>query len=125
MRKVMLAAAAALVVTSMSAGGVGAASAPRAATAPQAHPAVAAAGSNADWIEFHHDASRAGYDANEPTFSTLSPSWSASTLIGEIYASPLVYGSTVYAATEDNYIYALDVASGSVLWSVRRPPECS
>lgn len=79
---------------------------------------TAAAAGSADWIAYHHDMSRAGLDASEPSFSTLIPAWTKTTLVGEIYASPLVYGSTVYVATEDNNIYALDVTSGAVLWSV-------
>ncbi len=33
-----------------------------------------------------------------------------------MYAQPLVYGSRVYVATENNTIYALDVVTGSVIW---------
>src|SRR5205814_2069123 len=71
----------------------------------------------ANWIEYHHDRSRRGVDPSQPNFSTLSPSWTNSTLTGQIYASPLVYNGSVYIATEDNVIYALDPATGTVQWS--------
>jgi PQQ enzyme repeat len=91
------------------------------ATRPSAtKSAVPAATANANWLTYHNDNSRAGYDPNEPSFSQLRPAWTQSSLIGDIYASPLVYGGTVYVATEDNYIYALDANNkGTVLWSVQ------
>ncbi len=83
------------------------------------HGAAAAAVTTANWLTYHHDNSRAGYDAGEPTFTTLNTAWTQSSLIGQIYASPLVYGGTVYVATEDNYIYALDANNGgALLWSI-------
>ena len=86
-----------------------------------------AAVTTANWTTYHHDNSRAGYDAGEPTFTVLNPAWTQSTLTGQIYASPLVYGGTVYVGTEDNYIYALDANnSGTVLWSIQlSAPELS
>lgn len=39
------------------------------------------------------------------------------TLNGQIYASPVVYGSTVIAATENNYVYGIDTASGAIKWT--------
>ena len=95
-----------------------AAAEPTHAKAGPASTKTAAAAGSADWIAYHHDMSRAGVDSSEPSFSTLIPAWTKSTLVGEIYASPLVYGSTVYVATEDNNLYALDVSSGAVLWSI-------
>src|SRR5438309_1260087 len=78
---------------------------------------AAAAPATADWTTYHHDNSRAGYDSAEPTFTHLFPAWTQATLTGQIYASPLVYGGTVYIATEDNNIYALDAGTGAVQWS--------
>jgi polyvinyl alcohol dehydrogenase (cytochrome) len=84
-------------------------------------PGVApAAVTTANWLTYHHDNSRAGVDTGEPTFSALNRAWTQSSLVGQIYASPLVYGGTVYVATEDNYIYALDANNnGAVLWSLQ------
>jgi outer membrane protein assembly factor BamB len=35
-----------------------------------------------------------------------------------VYAQPLVYGSNVYVATENDSVYALDGATGALVWSV-------
>jgi len=77
---------------------------------------VPAAGS-AGWTTYHYNNARSAYDPNEPAFSALGSGWTNSSLIGDIYAEPLVYGAIVYVATEDNYLYALDYSTGNVLWS--------
>jgi Divergent InlB B-repeat domain/PQQ-like domain len=35
---------------------------------------------------------------------------------GQVYAQPLVFGDVVFVATEDNWIYGIDRRSGAVLW---------
>src|SRR3984893_18046416 len=122
----VLTAAAAILLASTSVASAKA----QAATVAQASQPVQSAKpkipSNASWTTYHHDNSRAGYDAGEPTFSNLAPAWQKTTLVGDIYASPLVYGSIVYVATEDNYIYALDAATGVEQWHVQlSTPESS
>jgi outer membrane protein assembly factor BamB len=37
-------------------------------------------------------------------------------LDGQVYAEPLVCGSTVFVATEDNSVYAINASSGGILW---------
>ena len=71
---------------------------------------------SANWTTFHHDRARSGYDSNEGLFSSLGAGWTNTALVGDIYAVPLVYGSTVYIVTEDNYLYALKDSTGAVLW---------
>ena len=88
------------------------------AITPLVAQASAPAGS-ANWTTYHHDNARSAYDANEGTFSTLGTGWTNTSLTGDIYAEPLVYQSTVYIATEDNYLYALQDTTGTVLWSVQ------
>jgi outer membrane protein assembly factor BamB len=49
----------------------------------------------------------------------VSPSqvWQTSpALDGKIYGEPLVYGSTVYVATENDTVYALNASSGTIEW---------
>ena len=36
---------------------------------------------------------------------------------GQVYAQPLVFGHTLLAATEDNWIYGIDPQSGAIRWS--------
>lgn len=91
---------------------------PAAASKPTAAPhATAAAVGGANWTTYHYDNARSGYDPSEPNFSALGTGWTQSNLIGDIYAEPLVYGTTVYVVTEDNWLYALRDTTGAVLWS--------
>ena len=69
-----------------------------------------------------HDVLRTGWDNNE---SALTPSSVASSTFGrlfstavdgQVYAQPLVVGGTVVAATENNFAYGLDSATGAAKW---------
>ena len=46
---------------------------------------------------------------------TVKPSWTAS-VDGAVYAQPLVVGSEVIVATENDSVYALNASTGAVLW---------
>lgn len=85
-----------------------------------------AAGDN---VTNSHDTLRTAWDSDE---AALAPSSITSTTFGQlfatkvqgqVYAQPLVVGSTVVIATEDNYVYGLDAASGAIKWqrSVGKP----
>jgi outer membrane protein assembly factor BamB len=84
-------------------------SAPRTPT-----PSAAGLALGADWTTYHGDATRSGYvagpDPREPAVA-----WQA-TLDGKVYASPLVVGGTVVAATEGGSLYGLDGRTGAVRW---------
>ncbi len=54
-----------------------------------------------------------------PTWSGVQRAWTSDALDGDIYAEPLVLGDRVIAATENNSVYALDTASGKILWHMR------
>ncbi len=88
-----------------------ASAAPSATIQPSTQPAPAA-----DWPQYHRDAARTGLDPGFPApGARLVVSWRAA-LDGAVYAEPLVIGGEVIAATEGDTVYALDPASGSVLW---------
>jgi outer membrane protein assembly factor BamB len=70
----------------------------------------------ADWTTYHHDNSRAGVAPGLAPLGTLSRAWEAR-LDGAVYGQPLVVGGRVFAATENDSVYALDAASGRVVWS--------
>ena len=38
-------------------------------------------------------------------------------VVGQVYAQPLVVGSTVIVATEEDYVYGLNAATGAVKWA--------
>jgi hypothetical protein len=77
----------------------------------QAAPPVGAA--VAAWPTYHLDAGRSGNDRTEPSFQNLNHAWTTSALDGQIFAEPLVYGSSAIVATMNNTVYAFDVGSGS------------
>jgi hypothetical protein len=59
---------------------------------------------------------RTGNDPSFPTFAgSLAAGWSTA-LDGAVYAEPLVVHGTVIVATENDSVYSLDPANGSVLW---------
>lgn len=82
--------------------------------APGAVPSAEAATST-DWFGYHGDAVHSGYSAGTPTAGTPRVAWRAR-LDGVTQASPLVVGSRVVAATENDSVYALDRATGRALW---------
>jgi polyvinyl alcohol dehydrogenase (cytochrome) len=47
---------------------------------------------------------------------SISQAWASSTLSGDIYGEPLVYGGQVIVATEGNVVYALNESTGHVTW---------
>ena len=102
-----------LVVAALAIGPLVPASA--AAPAPTVgHPAVAAA---SDWTTFDHDQLRTGVDSSGSSFSPATPAWTSPTFDGQLYGQPLVFAGRVFAATENDTVYALAADSGSVLWS--------
>lgn len=69
---------------------------------------------------------RNGWDENEST-GTLTPATLTSgsfgelfdtPVIGQVYAQPLVIGASIIVATENDYVYSLDAATGAVNWQV-------
>jgi outer membrane protein assembly factor BamB len=107
--------------SSCSSGGPSAAPSPAAtdpATAPTG-PATAETGASAgaaDWPTYHRANSRTGFIADFGRPSGLSEGWTQK-LDGPVYAQPLVVGSTVVAATQNDTVYGLDLATGRTLWS--------
>ena len=83
----------------------------------------------ADVVTVSNDTGRTGWDQNEPKLSPGAVNGSdfgqlfSTALTGQIYAQPLVVGSTVIAATEENRVYGLDGATGAIKWSVDFGPS--
>lgn len=69
-----------------------------------------------DWPQYHRDAARTGVGPGAPTPKNLRVAWHAR-LDGAVYGQPIVVHGTVFAATENDTVYALDPATGSVRWS--------
>lgn len=82
---------------------------------------VAAGAAAPAWTTYHHDGSRSGIDPDSSSPlppNQISQVWQTNpALDGKVYAEPLVYRSTVYVATENDTVYALDAATGAIVWS--------
>jgi hypothetical protein len=86
------------------------------APAPPAVPSAAAGGQDADWPTYDRTADRSGISVSSPAPGTVRSSWTVA-VDGAVYAQPLVVGSEVIVATENDTVYALDAATGAVRWS--------
>jgi len=67
------------------------------------------------WPGYHRDAGHTGYDPYTPRLGHVARAWSVR-MDGAVYGSPVVVGSTGYAATEHDSVYAVDVATGRPRW---------
>ncbi|MFF5229091.1 choice-of-anchor D domain-containing protein [Dactylosporangium sp. NPDC000521] len=79
--------------------------------------------SNADITTVSVDNLRTGWDSNEPGLAPSAVSASdfgqlfSATVNGQVYAQPIVAGGTLITATENNWVYGLNPATGAVIWS--------
>jgi hypothetical protein len=78
-----------------------------------ATPAAPAAG--ADWTTYGGNPQRSSSVPTGPDPAGAAVAWKAD-LDGRVYASPLVVGGRVIAATEGGSLYALDLRTGRVVW---------
>ena len=126
-RRGWLSAAACLVPALIMAGCTSASSpaAPSASALPPAStgtsPAAAPAGSgpaaqDADWQAYGRTAARSGVSVSSPAPGQVRRAWTAA-VDGAVYAQPLIIGSEVIVATENDTVYALDASTGAVRWS--------
>jgi outer membrane protein assembly factor BamB len=84
-----------------------------AASASSASPPAAEAG---DWPTYHRTVDRAGAVAGG-SFGGAALEWRSAAVDGDVYASPLVVGDRAFVATENDTVYAFDLAGGRTLWS--------
>ena len=73
-----------------------------------AHPGAA-------WPAYGRDLARTDVAAGVATAGPLHVSWRAN-LDGAVYGQPLLVGTLVIAATENDSVYALDASTGKVVW---------
>jgi outer membrane protein assembly factor BamB len=93
----------------------GPATSPSGSSTPAAS-APAAGGTQADWPTYDRTAGRSGRSVTTPAPGQVRKAWTAR-VDGAVYAQPLVAGSTVIIATENDTVYALNAATGAVRWS--------
>lgn len=69
-----------------------------------------------NWTTYHQNNARTGIQAAS-SIATATPRWSSGTsLDGAVYAEPLVCGSSVFVATEDDSVYSINASTGLVEW---------
>jgi hypothetical protein len=80
----------------------------------------------ADWPTYHGDFARSGVSASMPAVSGVPRLVRALALDAAMYASPIVGASTIFAATENDSVYAFD-ANGTQKWrtTLGRPSPAS
>jgi len=79
-------------------------------------PAASGNRSAGNWTTYHQDNLRAG-TLPSTNITTVRPQWaSPSALDGQIYAEPLVCGDSVFVATENDSVYAINATTGATLW---------
>jgi outer membrane protein assembly factor BamB len=66
---------------------------------------------------YHGDAEETGVVSSLGAVNTKTPRWTSPALNGELYGEPLVEGTSIYVATENDYVYALSAGNGRVEWS--------
>jgi outer membrane protein assembly factor BamB len=135
MRAAVLAAAALAVAACSGTGITDSSPAGGATSAPASTPTAAdslslsapASSTGANWPEYGANPARTGVAAGVPPAGALSTAWVAR-LDGAVYGQPLVVGSEVIAATENDSVYALNRTTGKTIWRthvgapVRQPP---
>jgi outer membrane protein assembly factor BamB len=73
--------------------------------------------STGDWLVYHGSISGSGYrPTDRPWRKGITVRWRSALVHGQIYGEPLVDRGVVYVATEENYLYALALHTGKVLW---------
>jgi outer membrane protein assembly factor BamB len=96
-------------------GGTSAGSAPPARTLTPAQGSGSGSHPAAAWPTYGRDVARSDVATGVATPGRLKVSWRAH-LDGAVYGQPLLVGNLVIAATENDSLYALDQATGRVIW---------
>ena len=79
--------------------------------------ATATVRSATSWTVYHANAAGTGVSSALKSVDTAKRAWTSPVLSGAIYGEPLVFGNSVFVATESDTVYALSATRGSVVWS--------
>src|SRR5208337_2274447 len=82
------------------------------------HAGLQQSGPSDNWSTYHRDTFRSGYDPTISSFTAVNLHWKSSTLDGDVYAEPLVVGTDVVVATEENSVYELNANTGQTMWHI-------
>jgi outer membrane protein assembly factor BamB len=70
-----------------------------------------------NWTTYHANSLETGISPSTATFSHPKLAWTSPALNGQLYGEPLVEGSLVVVATENDVVYGLNASNGTVVWS--------
>src|SRR2546423_6691328 len=80
-------------------------------------PTTASKASGAHWTTYYRDVGRTGLATDGPSPANRArKQWTSPSLDGDVYAQPLLVGSRVVIATENDTIYSLNAATGAIVW---------
>ena len=83
---------------------------------------VSVESARADVVTVSNDNQRTGWDQNEASLTSGSVTGSdfgelfSTALVGQVYAQPLVVGTTVIVGTEENHVYGINSETGAIEW---------
>ena len=69
------------------------------------------------WTVYHDGPAGRGVAPGVGSVDTATRAWTSPALNGQLYGEPMVLGNRVYVATENDIVYALSAATGTVAWS--------
>lgn len=72
---------------------------------------------NEAWTVYHGDPQGDGVSTAGGSVNVSSPAWTSPALDAQLYGEPLVWNGLVYAATENDTVYALSASTGRAVWS--------
>jgi outer membrane protein assembly factor BamB len=104
--------------SSSTSGGATSAPASTGSAGTTGSPGTNAGSTGANWPEYDGNPARTGVAVGGPAAGPLTTAWSTH-LDGAVYGQPLVVGSEVIAATENDSIYAINRTTGKTIWQTR------
>jgi outer membrane protein assembly factor BamB len=85
-------------------------------SSPSARSSASTSLDSTDWTVYYRYATGSGDGPRRLDLSHLKRAWISPRLDGSLYGEPLVYGRDVDVATENDTVYALSAAHGTVVW---------
>lgn len=87
------------------------------ASCPKPGSSGTGSGTDGNWTTYHGNNSLIGGDELTGAISSVAQMWTAPTSVeGQVYAEPLVCGDTVFVATEEDWVYAVNATDGAIRW---------
>lgn len=86
-------------------------------TAPAAIAGAQTTPDTASWTVYHGDPDGEGAASSVTAVDLSARAWTSPALDGQLYGEPLAWDGRIYAASENDTVYALSASTGGVIWS--------